>query len=259
MSSCETLFIPGDSRIHRAHPYTKLTYILLTGVAVYCLPNVPVTGGCFIVFNTCLARACGVLKASWKVIWRTLLPVTLFMVPIHGTLYPGNLSPLICYQGVCIYREGLLFALAVLLKLLVVLEASLLFVLTTHPADLITAVSVTSGSPSLAYLIGSPLLLLPTMRQRIRTIQSAQQARGMEISGSIFKRFKGLVPLVMPLILGAIIEIEQRSVALELKGFKSGGPKNFLRRLEDSGAQRVARIVMVVLSAAIIVFRVAYP
>lgn len=259
MSVTETLFIPGDSRLHRAHPYTKLVYILLSGVAVYLLPGVPVTGAGFLVLNTFLAAACGVLSASWKVIWRTLLPVTLFMIPIHGTLYPGNLSPVACFEELCIYREGIFFALGVLLKLLVVLQASLLFVLTTHPADLITAVSVTTGAPSIAYLIGSPLLLLPSMRRRVRAIQSAQQARGMDISGNMFKRFKGLGPLMMPLVLGAVIEIEQRSVALELRGFKSGRPRTFLRRLDDSGAQRMARRFMLMVSGVIIVLRMVYP
>jgi len=189
---------------------------------------------------------------------RIMLPLLVFMIPIHGLLYPGNKTALMDIHGVIVYREGLIFAFVTLLKLAVMLTASLLFVFSTHPADLITALANTCKSPSLAYLIGSALLLLASMRERIDTIQAAQRARGLQTEGSVFRRFFSLAPLVVPLVIGAIVDIEQRSIALEVRGFKSPSPKTSLRILADSPRQQQIRRLMLATAAVLVVVRVVY-
>jgi energy-coupling factor transport system permease protein len=185
-----------------------------------------------------------------------MLPLALFMIPIHGILYPENHIVLFSLPWFNVYHEGLLFAFNMLLQLSIILIASLLFVFTTHPADLISTISQTAGSPTLAYLIGSPLLLLPAMRERIVAIQSAQRSRGLDTQGNLLRRCYGLLPLLIPLVLGSLIEIGQRSVALELRGFKSENPKTFVRKVSDSMVQRRLRQLMLALSICIIGYRV---
>lgn len=255
-AATETLYIPGRSPLHRLHPFNKLAYILLTGVSVYLLPGGWLIGSALVTLNCAGAAGCGLFQASAGFLWRTLLPLALFMLPIHGSLHPDNQTSAVCFFEICLYREGLMFALDMILKVAALLAASLLFVFSTHPADLIAAVTRAAGSPALGYLIGSPLLLLPSVRRRVVAIQSAQQARGMDIRGSLFKRIRGMVPLVMPLVLGALMEIEQRSIALELKGFKSKGPRTALRQVPDSMAQKRARQAMLALTAGILLFKV---
>jgi energy-coupling factor transport system permease protein len=184
-----------------------------------------------------------------------MLPLLLFMIPIHGFLYPENKTVLLDAYGMTLYQEGLVYAITTLSKLTMVLMASLLFVFTTHPADLITAISHAGKSQSLAYLLGSPLLLLAGMRERIETIQSAQRARGMQTEGNVVRRFCSLAPMILPLVIGAIVEVEQRSIALEVRGFKSTSAKTSLRILTDSTLQRLARWLMLLTGAAIILFR----
>ena len=252
----QTLFIKGDSPFHRAHPFTKLAYVLVTGIGVYLLPWPWHVGGGLLILNVGLAAVCRIIGPCWKFLWRTILPLALFMLPIHGILYPDNHQAVFCCHWFCLYREGLLFAASILLKITVLLVAALLFVFTTHPANLITVVSKSTGSPTLAYLFGSPLLLLPSVRKRIAAIQSAQQARGMNTRGNMVNRCRALGPLVMPLVIGALIEIEQRTIALELKGFKSNHPRTALRQVPDSGNQRILRRLMLALCIGLILFRI---
>jgi len=252
-----TLFIEKESWIHRLHPFTKLAYILLTGVTVYAGPSGWMSIGSLVLVNMIAIASCNILKETYQVLGRILLPLIGFMIPIHGFLYPGNTIVLLDVNGILFYQEGLLFALATLAKLAVVLMASLLFVFSTHPADLITAVADSGKSPSLAYLLGSPLLLLATMRERISVIQAAQQARGLNTQGNVIRRFRSLAPLIIPLVTGAIVEIEQRSIALEVRGFTSTSGKTSLRILADSKGQLLARWLMLAISAALLVFRFA--
>lgn len=250
-----TLFIDTDSWVQRLHPFTKLSYILLTGMTVYAGPF-EWRCTCLLFFiNAVIVASGGILKLTCQALARIMLPLLLFMIPIHGFLYPGNKTVLLYVYTIPLYQEGLLFAITTLSKLTVVLMVSLLFVFSTHPADLITAISHGGKSPSLAYLLGSPLLLLSSMRERIETIQAAQRARGLHTDGNAFQRFCSLAPLIRPLVIGAIIEVEQRSIALEVRGFQSTTAKTSLRILADSTLQRLSRSLMLWAAAAIIIFR----
>lgn len=254
-NSSATLFIDKDSWLHRLHPFTKLSYILLTGVVVYVgLFSWKLTVLLLLV-NTFILSSGLLLKETFRALRRVMLPLSLFMVPIHSFLYPGNKTVLFSASGIAVYQEGFCFTLVTLLKLSVVLMASLLFVFSTHPADLITSISQTGKSPSLAYLIGSPLLLLADMRERIEVIKAAQQARGLRTGGNIFRRFFSVAPLILPLVTGAIIEVEQRSIALEVRGFKSTSAKTSIRILPDSTTQRLARWLMLAAAVVIIILK----
>lgn len=254
-SRSATLFIDRNSWIHRLHPFTKLAYILLTGVLVYVGLSSWQLTGLLLLFNILLLISSLLLRETWQSLWRVMLPLLLFMLPIHSFLYPGNSTALFSAYGLVVYQEGFCFALVTLLKLTVVLLTSLLFVFSTHPADLITAISQGGKSPSLAYLIGSPLLLLAGMRERIEIIKAAQQARGLHTEGNFFQRFFSLAPLVLPLVTGAIVEVEQRSIALEVRGFKADSAKTSLRTVADSALQRLSRWFMLSVTGVIIIYR----
>jgi energy-coupling factor transport system permease protein len=251
-----TLYIEKDSWLHRIHPFNKLCYILFIGVSVYLLPGKWLTDIVLLLINLGFLITSGIFNSSLRFLSKTMLPLALFMIPIHGILYPENHIVLFSLPWFNVYHEGLLFAFNMLLQLSIILIASLLFVFTTHPADLISTISQTAGSPTLAYLIGSPLLLLPAMRERIVAIQSAQRSRGLDTQGNLLRRCYGLLPLLIPLVLGSLIEIGQRSVALELRGFKSENPKTFVRKVSDSMVQRRLRQLMLALSICIIGYRV---
>jgi energy-coupling factor transport system permease protein len=250
-----TLFIDKGSWLQRLHPFTKLSYILLTAVTVYAGPSGWEYTGLLLLANTVVIATGRILGETGRMLGRIMLPLMLFMIPIHGFLYPENSTVLFDVFGISFYQEGLFYALTTLSRLTVVLIASLLFVFSTHPADFITAVSQASKSPSLAYLLGSPLLLLGSMRERILTIQAAQRARGLQTDGNVFQRFYSLAPMIRPLIIGAIVEVEQRSIALEVRGFKSTTSKTSLRLLNDSALQRFTRWSMLAVAAAVIVIR----
>lgn len=250
-----SLYKKGASWIHNTHPFNKLSYILLTGTVVYCAPGGWAPDAALLALGAALAATSGLFAASWRIMWRTLLPLALFMVPIHCFLYPGNHTLLVSWRGGALYLEGLQFAGIVLLQLATILMASLLFVFSTHPADFITSITQAGWPPPLAYLFGSPLLLLPAMRTRIGVIQSAQRARGLDSEGSLLQRIKAVAPLVAPFVLGALVDIEQRAVALEVRGFNAPPPRTSWRIVADSPAQRIARWLMLFLSLFFITYR----
>lgn len=253
-SGLAILYCSGNSWLHKLHPFNKLVYVLLIGVVVYCLPRAIVTSVAVVVFNLVLAFSAKVLGRSWQLIWRIILPLATFMLPIHGMLFPGNRQIIYDFWWIQIYQEGLLFSFTILLQLTALLTASLLFVLTTHPVDLTAAIQQAGLPQWLAYLIGSPLLMLPVMRERIATIQDAQRSRGLESEGNVIKRFFCLFPLVAPFVLSSLVQVEQRAIALELRGFNGPGAKTSLRVVHDDPWQRGMRWLMFFTALVVLVF-----
>ncbi len=79
----------------------------------------------------------------------------------------------------------------------------------------------------------------------------------MDTQGRIWRRVRGLVPLAGPLILSSITEVEQRTMALEARGFTAPGRRTVLRAYPDSAAQRLLRWVLFGGSLALLVASVA--
>jgi len=79
------------------------------------------------------------------------------------------------------------------------------------------------------------------MLERGRAIRDAQRARGLDTEGSARARLRGVLPLAGPAVLGAIHDVEGRTLALETRGFGRPGPRQVPWAPPDRPIERVAR------------------
>ena len=82
------------------------------------------------------------------------------------------------------------------------------------------------------------------MVERAQVIASAQRARGLDTEGSVAARLRGVLPLAGPVVLSSLTEVEERSLALEVRAFGRPGRRHLLWRLPDSSAQFALRAVL---------------
>jgi energy-coupling factor transport system permease protein len=68
---------------------------------------------------------------------------------------------------------------------------------------------------------------------------------------------RGLLPLVGPVVLSSLTEVEERSLALEVRAFGRPGRRQLLWRLPDSGLQLVGRLLLLGLLVAAIALRIS--
>ena len=94
------------------------------------------------------------------------------------------------------------------------------------------------------------------MVERASVIQAAQRARGLDTEGSLRARLRGVLPLVGPVILSSLTEVEERSLALEVRAFGKPGRRALLWRMPDSTIQLVVRAVLLLALIAAIVGRI---
>lgn len=97
------------------------------------------------------------------------------------------------------------------------------------------------------------------MVDRASAITDAQRARGLDTEGSVVRRVRGIVPMVGPTIMGAINEVEERTLALEARAFTRPGRRTLLWAPADTTRQRVARWLMVGLVPLVVALRSAIP
>lgn len=151
--------------------------------------------------------------------------------------------------------EGVDFAGQTLVRLFTISTAIGLFGLTTEPRSFVLDLERRGLSPRFAFIALATLEAVPAMVERAGVIGSAQRARGLDTEGSIRARLRGVLPLVGPVILSSLTEVEERSLALEVRAFGRPGRRNLLWRIPDSGAQLAVRAVLILALVAAIVGR----
>lgn len=248
------LYKPGNSWLHRLFPLTKLIFSLSAITIIFGGPDKWLSAILPGVISLLILWSVDIAWGSLKLILRLLIPVAVILFLVHGLFSPENQHILMRFGAFSVGQEGLIYASLIVVRLVSTLASSLLLVTSTHPGSLIQALEQTGLSRRLVYLLGSPLLLLPQMARRIQTIRAAQQSRGLETQGSLLQRIKALFPLVAPLVFSALVDVEERSLALEVRGFSAPTSKTNLTEIPDTTKQQVLRWSMIVVAVCFVVF-----
>jgi energy-coupling factor transport system permease protein len=151
--------------------------------------------------------------------------------------------------------EGVDFAGQTLVRLFAISTSIGLFGLTTNPRAFVLDLERRRLSPRFAFVALATLEAVPAMVERAGVIQAAQRARGLDTEGSIRARLRGVLPLVGPVILSSLTEVEERSLALEVRAFGRPGRRHLLWSIPDSGAQLAVRAVLLVALLAVLAVR----
>ncbi|MCE7858662.1 MAG: energy-coupling factor transporter transmembrane protein EcfT, partial [Chloroflexi bacterium CFX2] len=151
-----------------------------------------------------------------------------------------------------ITTESLMFAFKNAMRVFVMVSAFTLFLLTTHPSELMSDLTRRGLPGQFAYVIISTLQIIPQMQAKAQTIIAAQRSRGLDTESSFFKRAGSVLPLVGPLVFGSLVEVEERAIAIEARGFTSKHIKTSLHEIPDPEFDKILRWLLF----ALIVFSI---
>ena len=169
------------------------------------------------------------------------LPIAISALLINVFFYPGAQTVLFRLGPVTATAEGLSFAIEILSRIAAISGAVTLFYLTTKPSELVLDLERRGVPARLAFVANASVQTVPAMAERAQQIVAAQRARGLDTQGSVWKRIKGIVPIVGPVMLGSISEVEERSMTLEARAFTRPGRRNLLWSPPDATWQRLLR------------------
>ena len=233
------LYVVGSSWLHRVHPLTKLAFVpAISSVAIatggYLIPSLLLA---ILMLGSAVSGTGRLTLTSLRI----LVPIGVALLAIHAPFHPANQTPIASWGSVTLYREGLDFALTTLSRLAIFVVATNLALRTTHPKALVAALMDRGLSHKICYSYLAGAELIPDMGKRSREILEAQQARGFDTQGSLWRRAQTLLALLKPLLVGALISVETRALALESRGFSLAGRRTSAVELRESAAGAIAR------------------
>jgi energy-coupling factor transport system permease protein len=242
---------------HRLNPLTKATLATTSAVAAVMLGGI--WGPLAIVALAVVAPAVAarVTRRLARLTLLLALPIAVSAMLVNVFFFPGGTHVVVRIGPVAATTEGLLFGVEILIRIVAIAGAVTLFYLTTRPQDLVVDLERRGISARIAFVANASVQTVPAMVERAAQITAAQRARGLDTEGSLLRRMRGIVPLVGPVILGSIAEVEERTMALEARGFTRPGRRTILWAPPDSRQEALGRWCLLLLLVLAIAARIS--
>ena len=253
MSKSITLgqYYPGESLIHRLNPRSKILSLVLVLTLLFSV-------------NTYEALV-SMLAVVLLLIWNTNVPFRYFIRGLRPILYIALFAMVIYFfftsGGVVLLRIGFITVeshgvqqgIFIILRLVALVLFSLLLTLTTTPLALTHGIGyflrpfryIGLPTEEIAMIMAIALRFIPTLMEESQRLMRAQVSRGADFeTGSIFRRAKSLVPLIVPLFVSAFRRADDLALAMEARGYRVGAFRT--RMYEDIILPRDLAVLLVV-------------
>ncbi len=258
-------FFPGNSLLHRADPRMKIILAIMYIVFVFMASST--VSYIIAVLFTALLVIISTIKPI--IVLKALKPVMfimLFTAFFNVFWTKGETAPLVDASlfglNIRIYREGIWFALKMVVRLACILTGScVLMTYTTSP------ISLTDGLERLlaplkviklpvhefSMMITIALRFIPTLIEETDKIMNAQKARGADFSsGGLIKRAKALLPVLIPLFASSFRRAGELATAMECRCYRGDNGRTRMTKLKYTGVDVALFLIMAAFGASVI-------
>jgi energy-coupling factor transport system permease protein len=249
-------FYPVASPLHALDPRAKILATALLVVGLFLVDSV---AGLLV-----LAAGFVLLVAASRVppvaFLRLLRPVA-FIVALTALfqLFFTREGPTLFEWGFLeVHEGGLRMGLFLALRILLLVSAAGLLTATTAPVALADGIEdllsplkkLRFPAHEVAMMMTIALRFIPTLHEEAQKIARAQAARGADLSeGGLLKRVRAMLPVLVPLTIGAFRRADELAEAMESRGYRGGEGRTRYRELRfrarDALALGAAALVLV--------------
>jgi len=150
----------------------------------------------------------------------------------------------------------LISATAITFRFIILVTSFSIFFLTTSPDDLSLALEKSHVPYDICFAFTSAIRFIPVLANEAQTILDAQRSRGLELDkGNLVARVRNYVPVLVPLIIGAIRRSLELADAMEVKAFNAKEKRTSLISLEMGSKDYIVLIASVACLILIIYVR----
>lgn len=249
-----SLYVEKESFAHKLSPLTKLMYAMSSTTITLLFPSLTVG----IVFLSVSIIMFVLGKVAKYMI--TLLGVVVFLsvsiIIIQGMFYTGNENIIFAIGRFSIYKEGLIHAFVLVVRLFNMILSFGVLVLTTRPSDLVDHLVQKGLSHRFGYVLSSILQIVPQMLSTASTIIDAQRSRCLETQGSMLRKLRAFFALIGPLVLSSLMEARERAMAIEIRGFSIQGKRTTIVEIKESKVDKFLMKFFIMLFLLAIVWRI---
>jgi energy-coupling factor transport system permease protein len=139
-----------------------------------------------------------------------------------------------------IFGTPIASALGFTTRFFAIMSAFSFFFMTTSADDLGLALEQIHVPYSISFTFTTAVRLVPTMAIDAQTVVDAQRSRGLELDkGSLLKRIRNYIPILIPLIISAIRRSVELAEALESRAFGATEKRTAIVTLKMKAADYV--------------------
>lgn len=253
-------FFPGNSLIHKLDPRNKL---ILTIAYIAIVFSAKTFASLALVMLLAVSMVI-ISKISFVTILKSLKPILFIMIftAVMNIFWTVGENELFSFWKITVYAEGVRFAVMMVLRLVLLISGTfVILTYTTSPVALTDAIERLTyplskiGVPTheFAMMMSIALRFIPTLIEETDKIMCAQKARGANFeTGSLIKRAKALVPILIPLFISSFRRADELAAAMECRLYHGGRGRTRLKVLKLTAADYLTAAVFIVIFAAVL-------
>lgn len=257
-------YYASESFVHRLDPRVKIIATILFIVELFLVNH-------FVGFAACavaLGLVVKVSKVPLSFIMRGLKPILLIIIftfCLNIFMIDGRIIFQLGFLKVTV--EGLLTAVFMGIRLILLIIGSSLLTLTTKPISLTDGIErllrplshIGVPTHEIAMMMSIALRFIPTLLEETDKIMKAQQARGADFeSGNIMERAKALIPILVPLFVSAFRIAQDLAMAMEARCYRGGKGRTRMHEMKFRKEDILAMILLAVFLGLVILMRMQF-
>lgn len=253
-------YYPADSFLHKADPRIKIILSVLFIVCSFLCKNL--FSFALLALGSIILITIG--KIPLRIVFRALRPIliVLILTSLLNILWTTGERSLFSWWIINIYVEGIFAALFMVVRITsLVIGTTMFLTYTTTPIDLTDAIEdLLSPLKKLhvpvhefAMMMTIALRFIPTLVEETDKIMTAQKARGVDFSnGSLIKRAKALIPILIPLFVSAFNRASDLATAMECRCYHGGEGRTRMKVRHLKPSDFVPLVIMAAFATAIV-------
>jgi len=206
-------YLKVKSFFHGLDPRTKLFFFISLSVLSVVSTKIIYLSALFaFVFIIFLANRLPLREI--KNFSKIFIILSLVVITIQGFFYP--LGKTIIYPILPVTLEGIIFGIAISLRLFTILFSFSVLMLSTEQKDLLHSLGKFIPR-DIAFSLTTAFRSIPILEEEARTIIISQEARGLRKSGR--RRLTAYFPIIVPLFAKALTRAQYLAMSVEARGF----------------------------------------
>ncbi len=259
-------YYPVKSFVHNCDPRMKIIFLIAYIVAIFLANNFLGIAVCALALALVVALAKVPLKSVLRSV-KGILFLLVFTALLNVFFYKGE--TVFWELGIIsVTKEGIIFSLFLMCRLFLLVMGSSILTLTTTP------VSLTDGIESLLYvfklmrlpvhelalIMSIALRFIPTLMDETDRIMNAQKARGADFeTGSLIKRAKAVVPILIPLLISSFRRAEELGDAMDARCYTGSTNRTKYKKLTFTWRDLILLLLIAAVIAGVVFLANFFP
>jgi energy-coupling factor transport system permease protein len=247
-------FVNKDTVVHRLSPLTKI--FILVSLFVVSLYSYNLVVLLIIILAALIVwQLARIPLKDFKMVAAVLAGMSFLFIFFNGFFYYFGETPLFNLFSWTFTLEGLIFGIAMTVKVGSVIAAIPILTMTTPVSRFMAALAKLKLPYKFIFAFGTAMRFVPLVQETLADIQDAQKLRAHDLDKmNIIQRIRhGMVPIVIPLFLSLLRKAQDMDVAIESRAFGAPVTRTYLESIEFRFSDVVFIIITLIFCVGLVV------